>query len=123
MACSSKDKKADAAAQAQPTAEEQAVTQMSSDRDSYVTATQARIDALTNFGRELSQKSQSSDSVQRKKLSNASEDVNALLNTARRELADVKNSAPENWVDEKRDVERAMNLAESQYSNSVRLLR
>jgi hypothetical protein len=122
-ACSSKDKKSNEAAVQPPTAQEKAVSQMGTDRDSYVSATQARIDGLNNFGRELRQKAQTSDSVQRKKLSNAAEDIGSILNDARRELADVKNAAPENWVDEKRDVEKAMNLAESQYSNSVYLMR
>jgi uncharacterized protein YukE len=105
-----------------PTAKEQTVYQQDSDRNAYVAATQSRIDEIARLSNNLIGQSAQSNKVTAKKMQNASEDLNSLLNDVRRELNDVRTALPQNWVDEKRDVEKTLSRAETQYSNSVQLL-
>lgn len=118
-ACSSTPKTQTTAA----TQKDRAMNQQDADRDAYVKATQARIDKIAKLGSDLKSGSAKTDKVRAKKMQNASEDLNSLLDDVRQELADVKSALPQNWVDEKRDVEQSLNRAETQYSNSVQLLR
>lgn len=123
IGCASKNKQAEAPP---PTPAEQAVSQLDSDRSAYVSQTQSRIDQMNKFSTELRTQAaqiEASDKVKAKKMQNASDDLNSLLDDVRSELADVTSSLPENWLDEKRDVDKSMARAESQYSNSVTLMK
>ena len=120
VGCSSGSKKQ---AAAPPTPAERAMNQLAADRDAYVRSTQAKIDNMDAYANTLRAQSASTDRVRAKKMQNASEDLRSLLNDVRAELADVRASAPQNWVDEKRDVEKTLSRAETQYSSSTQLLR
>ena len=118
IGCGSSDKKT-----AAPTEQQKAISQLDASRSEYVNVTQTRIDKMATFGTDLKTKATAADKVRAKKMQNASEDLSSLLDDARSELAEVRSAAPENWMDEKRDVESAMSRAETQYSNSVQFLR
>ncbi|MES2854255.1 MAG: hypothetical protein V4692_00250 [Bdellovibrionota bacterium] len=120
IGCASNNKRT--AAAPAPTPAQQAVSQLETDRSTYVSQTQSRIDTIESFANDLEARAESTDKVKAKKMQNASEDMNSLLEEVRKELADVTSAAPQNWIDEKRDVERTLERAESNYSNSVRLL-
>ncbi len=107
----------------QPTAQEQAVQQMSSDRDAYVAATQSRLQTMQKLANDLRTRANEVQKPQSKKLENAADDMDSYTKDIERQLADVKNAAPENWVDERRDVEKVLSRAESFYSNSVTMLK
>lgn len=106
-----------------PTAQEQAHQQMTSDRDAYVAATESRLQTLQKLSGDLRAKASQTQKPQSKKLENAADDMEAYTKDIANQLADVKNAAPENWVDERRDVEKVLSRAESFYSNSVSMLR
>lgn len=105
-----------------PTAAEQAATDLQNERTDYVATTEARVAELTKASGDLRAKSQASPKVQAKKLSNAAEDLDSMLVDVRKSLDEVKAAAPENWIDYKRDVEKAMSRAETQYNSSITLL-
>ncbi len=119
--CSHKETRAQAAPA--PTAQEKAVTQLDAERTSYVQRIQARIDEMTKFANDLRTQSAAAQKPRSKKLENAADDIDSTLKDANKELADVKTAAPENWLDEKRDVEKSMMRAETQYTESVRLIK
>ncbi len=104
------------------TAHQQAVTQIGADRDAYVAQTQARIDEMQKFAENLRAQAVTAQKPRQKKLENAAEDMDSSLKDVSKELANVKQAAPEDWLDEKRDVTKAMMRAETQYSDSVRLI-
>ena len=114
-ACSSSSKKNQAQ---QPTPEQQMQQQQSRDRDAFVNQTQARIDQMNKFTQDLRNRAATSPKPQSTKMENAAEDLDAQLKDAAKQLTDVRTAAPQNWVDEKRGVERSMDRAESQYSNT-----
>lgn len=105
-----------------PTPQQQAVIQLNTDRDAYIAQTQTRIDEMHKFSENLRAQADAAQKPRQKKLQNAADDMESALKDVDKELADVKTSAPENWIDEKRDVEKTMMRAETQYSNSVRLI-
>ena len=105
-----------------PTPAQQAQSQLNVERDQYVATTQNRIDEMTKFASDLRAKAETAQKPTKKKLQNAADDMDASLKEVSKELADVKSAAPENWLDEKRDVTKTMQQAETQYSNSIRLL-
>lgn len=119
VGCGSSDKNMAAA----PTEQQKAISQLDVSRNEYVNTTQSRIDKMAAFGTDLKTKANAAGKVRAKKMQNASEDLSSLLEDARMQLTEVRTAAPENWMDEKRDVESAMSRAETQYSNSVQLLR
>ena len=119
--CASEQKK-QASAPPPPTAAQLAVTQAASDRTAYVQQTQTRIDQLTKFSGDLRTKAATAQKPQNKKLENTADDMDSLLGDAKKSLNEVTTSAPENWIDYKRDVEKSMDRAENEYSNSIRLL-
>ena len=105
-----------------PTPAQQAQANLAIERDSYVSQTQNRVNEMSKFAADLRAKAETAQKPQSKKLQNAADDMDSALKEVEKELADVKASAPENWIDEKRDVTRTMQQAETQYSNSVRLI-
>ena len=120
--CSSKSKQAE---KAPPTPAQAAASQLETDRVAYVNRTQTRVDQMTEFSRQLRTTSQgiaAADAAKAKKQQNAADDLDSLLTDVRKELGDVKSAQTANWVDEKRDVEKVMSRAETQYSNSVTLM-
>jgi hypothetical protein len=104
------------------TPQQQAMNQMAIDREAYLTQQQARIDQLQKFSQNLRQQSATAQAPRNKKLTNAADDLDSLLKDATSSMTGVRTAAPENWTDYKRDVEKSMSRAETQYSNSVRLL-
>jgi hypothetical protein len=120
VGCSHSQKRAE---QPAPTPAQQAVTQLSTDRDAYVNATQARLQTMQQLAGDLRNRASQTQKPQSKKLENAADDMESYTKDVERQLADVKSAAPENWVDEKRDVEKVLSRAESHYSNSVSLLK
>lgn len=107
-----------------PSDKQQAMNQLNSSRDEYVSSTQARIDKMASLSKSLKDKASSAkDSTRAKKMENASNDLNSLLDDARKQLGEVKDAKTENWLLEKSDVENAMSRAETQYTNSIQLLR
>jgi hypothetical protein len=104
-----------------PTPQQQAASQMSNERTTYVNQTQSRIDQLSKFSSDLHTRAASAQKPNDKKMMNAAEDLDSLITDA--SLTEVKTAAPENWIDYKRDVEKSMDRAESQYSNSLSLVR
>lgn len=109
-------------AKREPTAAEQATAQLDADRNNYVNQAQARIDSIEKFASDLDSNAANADKVKAKKMQNASDDIISLTEEARKELLDVKTAAPQNWLDERRDVERTLERAEATYSNSMRLI-
>lgn len=109
---------------APPSPAAQAQAQLGAEQTNYVSQTQTRLDQLTKFSQDLRIQAATagSDPAKAKKMSNAADDLEALLIDVRKELADVQTAAPTNWVDEKRDVQKTMSRAETQYSNSVSLM-
>ena len=105
-----------------PTPQQQVNNKLTTERTSYVDQTQTRIDQLTKYSTDLRTHADQAQKPQNKKLENAADDMDSLLSDARKSLSDVKTSAPENWIDYKRDVEKSMDRAESEYSNTVHLL-
>ncbi|RYZ76043.1 MAG: hypothetical protein EOP05_06195 [Proteobacteria bacterium] len=122
VGCSHSAKKEEVAAQP-PTAQEQAKSQLASDRDAYVAATQARLESMQKMAGDLRTRAAATQKPQSKKLENAADDMESFNKDIERQLADVKQAAPENWVDERRDVEKVLSRAESFYSQSVTLLK
>lgn len=122
VGCSHAEKKEEVAA-APPTAAEQAKSQQATDRDAYVAATESRLTTMQKLASDLRSRAATAQKPQSKKLENAADDMESFNKDIERQLADVKNSAPENWVDERRDVEKVLSRAESFYSTSVTLLR
>jgi hypothetical protein len=120
VGCASKQKHE---ANREQTAAEKTVTKLDNERDAYVKQAQSRIDSIEKSANDLESNSAKANKVQSKKMQNASDDIKALTDDARKELADVKSAAPQNWLDEKRDVERAIERAESTYSNAASLVR
>jgi hypothetical protein len=120
--CASSEKRADH--RAAPSAADQATSNLDADRTQFVTTTQARIDEMTKFSQQLRSKADAAQTPrpQGKKLANAAEDLDSLLNDARKSLTDVRSAAPANWVDYKRDVTKTLDRAETAYANDVRLL-
>jgi hypothetical protein len=105
-----------------PTPAQQAQAALANERDSYVNQTQSRIDEMTKFASDLRAKAETAQKPQKKKLQNAADDMDSSLKDVEKELTDVREAAPENWIDEKRDVTKTMQRAETQFSNSIRLL-
>lgn len=105
-----------------PTPAQQATAALENDRNDFVNRTQARIDEMSKFAADLRAKADTAQKPQKKKLENAADDIDSSLKDVEKELTDVRQAAPENWIDEKRDVTKTMQQAETQYSNSVRLL-
>jgi glutamine amidotransferase PdxT len=105
-----------------PTPKQIAVMQLDTDRNAYVTQTQSRVDEMTKFSEQLRAKAAAAQKPQAKKLENAADDMDASLKDVEKELTDVRQAAPENWLDEKRDVTKTMQRAETQYNDSVRLI-
>ncbi len=120
--CSHAGKRADHAAAAAPTPQQQAVMNLNTDRDAYIGQTQTRIDEMQKFSDNLRAQAATAQKPRAKKLENAADDMESTLKDVNKELADVKTAAPENWLDEKRDVTKAMMRAETQYNDSVRLI-
>ena len=120
--CSHAGKRADHAAVVAPTPQQQAVTNLNTDRDAYVAQTQARINEMQKFSESLRAQAATAQKPRAKKLENSADDMESALKDVNKELADVKTAAPENWLDEKRDVTKAMMRAETQYNDSVRLI-
>ena len=121
-ACSSSEKKQENAPPAPPTAHEQAVNQLQSDRDAYISRTDAKITQYQQHAENLRARAATQQKPLDKKLSNAAEDMEANLKDIRSALGEVKAAAPQNWLDYKRDVEKAINRADAQYANSTTLL-
>ncbi len=116
---------AHAAPPAPPTAAQQAATQLESERSAYINSSQGRIDRMTQFSQNLrvnASKLAATDPNRAKKQENAAEDLDSLLNDARTNLAQVKNAAAPNWVDWRRDEDKALSRAESQYTGDISLL-
>jgi hypothetical protein len=105
-----------------PTPAQQAVSNLEHDRTDYVNRTQSRIDEMTKFAGDLRAKASTARKPTKKKLENAADDMDTALKDVEKELTDVRQAAPENWLDEKRDVTKTMQRAETQYENSIRLL-
>ena len=124
-ACAHNEKHQDQqqAQKAPPTAQEQAVSQMQMDRDSYVQRVTNKLNEYQQHTATLRQQAQSAQKPMNKKLENAAEDMDSTLKDVNTALNEVKSSAPQNWLDYKRDVEKAMNRADAQFSNSTSLLR
>lgn len=120
--CSSSEKKQANAQPAAPTAHEQAVTQLQSDRDAYVNRTDAKITQYRQHAENLRARAATQQKPMDKKLSNAAEDMESTLKDVQTALTEVKTAAPQNWLDYKRDVEKAINRADAQYANSTTLL-
>ena len=117
--CSSPSKQNDRKA---ATPAQAAVGNLNNDRNVFVNQTQARIDEMTKFAQELRVKAGTAPRPQAKKMTNSADDLDSLVNDVRTSLTDVRTAAPENWVDNKRDVEKYLNRAESAYSNDVKML-
>lgn len=110
-------------AKAAPSAQEVAVSGLETERNDYVSRTQTRVDEMTKFATDLRTQAAAAQKPRSKKLENAADDMDSTLKDVTKELTDVKSAAPENWLDEKRDVEKSLMRAETQYSNSIRLLK
>ena len=117
--CSHASKHAD---QPAPTPQQQAVAQIGADREAYVAQTQTRINEMQKFGDTLRAQATTAQKPRQKKLENAADDMDSSLKDVSKALTNVKQAAPENWLDEKRDVTKAMMRAETQYSDSVHLI-
>jgi hypothetical protein len=118
--CAENSKKQEAAP---PSAYDKTVSKMDANQEAYVVKTQSRIAELKSFGEQLRTKAAVATKPQGKKMSNAAEDLDSLIKDVTKQLADVSSASPTNWIDEKRDVDRALERAESKYSNSVPLLK
>lgn len=118
--CSTSEKKP---APPPPTPAEQAAIQLNNERATYTNQTQARINQLAEFAKKLRTQAATAAKPQNKKMSNAADDLDSYLVDAKKGLDEVKTAAPQNWLDYKRDVDRAMTRAESQYSTATSLLR
>lgn len=105
-----------------PTPQQTAVAQLNGDRAEFIARTQARIDEMTKYATQLRDRSATAQKPQKKKLENAADDLDSSLRDAKKNLAEVTEAAPENWLDYKRDVTKTMQTAETQYSNSVHLI-
>jgi hypothetical protein len=119
-ACSSSQKHEAVAPQ---TPAQQAAAQMNAERTNYVNQSQTRIDQLTKYSQDLRTRSASAQKPNDKKMQNAADDLDSLLNDARKSLNEVKTAAPDSWTAYKRDVEKSMDRAESEYSNSMSMIR
>lgn len=119
-ACSSNEKKQQPAP---PSPADQAMNRLATEKKSYVDHAQQRVNDLTEFASQLHEQSTKASIPKAKKMQSAAADLNISLLDVREELVDVKQAKPEDWIDQKRDVDRALNRAESQYTNSVSLLR
>ncbi len=106
-----------------PTPAQQAEANLAGERDAYVGQTQTRIDEMKKFAADLRARAETTPKPQKKKMQNAADDMDSALRDVEKELADVKDAAPANWLDEKRDVTKTMQRAETQYSSSITLLR
>jgi PBP1b-binding outer membrane lipoprotein LpoB len=120
-ACSHGNKKTEAQA-APPTAHDQAVTQLQVDRDAYVNSTDAKLNQYKQHADALRTRSASVQKPMNKKLQNAAEDLDSSVKDVQAALEEVKQAAPQNWLDYKRDVEKAVNRADAQFANSTSLL-
>lgn len=120
--CSSAQKKNAQNNPPPPTPEQKAVTDLGNDRQDFVNRTQARIDEMSRFSAQLRTKADTTANPQKKKLSNAADDMDSDLKDVANSLNEVKQAAPQDWLDYKRDVTKSMQQAETQYSNSIRLL-
>lgn len=120
-ACSNGDKKADAQP-TPPTAHEQAVNQLQTDRDAYVHSTDAKLSQYQQHADALRSRANSVQKPMNKKLQNAAEDLDSSVKDVQAALEEVKSAAPQNWLDYKRDVEKAVNRADAQFANSTTLL-
>jgi hypothetical protein len=105
-----------------PTPAQQAAANLNNERNDFVNRTQARINEMSKFASDLRARAATAQKPQKKKLENAADDMDSSLKDVEKELTDVRQAAPENWLDEKRDVTKTMQQAETQYSYSVRLL-
>ena len=124
-ACAHNDKRQDQqeAQKPAPTAQEQAVSQMQMDRDSYVQRVTNKLNEYQQHSQTLRNQASTAQKPMNKKLENAAEDMDSTLKDVSKALNEVKSSAPQNWLDYKRDVEKAMNRADAQFTNSTSLLR
>jgi hypothetical protein len=105
-----------------PTPKQVAVTQLEGDRSEFISRTQARIDEMSKYATQLRERSVTAQKPEKKKLENAADDLDSSLRDAKKDLTEVRDAAPENWLDYKRDVTKTMQSAETQYSNSVHLI-
>ena len=121
-ACAHKEAAHDQAAQP-PSAHDQAMTQMQADRDAYVQRTTAKVSEYQKHAQDLRTQASTQPKPQNKKLENAAEDLDSALRDVNTALTEVKTAAPANWLDYKRDVEKALNRADAQFANSTSLLR
>jgi len=117
--CMSTQKK-EAAAQLTPAQQQQA--QLAADRAAYVRQTQVRVGQLDQFSTQLRDKANATPKPQQKRIENAADDMESVLGDVKKSLREVTTAPPENWLDYKRDVEKSMDRAESQYSNTLNLL-
>jgi hypothetical protein len=106
----------------QPTPAQVAQANLTNDRETYVAQTQTRVNEMTKFANDLRARAETAQKPQSKKLQNAADDLDTALKDVEKNLTEVKSAAPENWMDYKRDVTKTMQQAETQYSNSVRLM-
>lgn len=121
-ACSHKEKKsAEPAPQQDPQA--QAASQLDAEKMGYVNRVQARIDELSRNAADMRSRAMSVAKPNQKKVQNAADDLDSLLKDARTSLDSVRSADATHWVDYRRDVDAAMGKAESQYSNSLMLLK
>ena len=121
--CSSEPAHDNAQQQRPPTPQEEAARRSEAERQDYVQRTQARIDEMAKTMATLRTQAAQTAQPQRKKSENAADDMDALLRDARKELNDVKNSSPEAWHDEKRDVDTVMARAETRFSLTKTLVK
>lgn len=124
VGCSSNSKKQETAAAAPaPTAQEVAVNQMQAERDAYVRQVESKIQRYDQFASQLKSQSATTAKPLSKKMENASEDLKTATEEVREDLAEVKSAAPINWLDERRDVEESMTMADSIYASAVTMSR
>lgn len=119
-ACSHKSKHDD---KKEPTAQEQANTQLDSQKEAFLVRVQSRIDEMTKNAADMRTRAAAMPKNNQKKVQNAADDLESLLKDARTSMESVRSADATHWVDYKRDVDSAMGKAESQYSNSLLLLR
>ena len=93
--------------------------QLGQDRDAYVAATQARIVRLTKRSDELHGRAENATGPQKQKLQNISDDYDSALTQVRRDFAQVQKAPPQDYLDQKRSVEKDIGRAEEAFSSSL----
>lgn len=100
-----------------------AENKIKAERSEYINQVQGRLEQLGQHSQDMRATAITSEKDKGKKLENAAEDLDSMLTDVKKNLAEVRTATPANWIDYKRDVDKALLRAETHYSNTQALLR